>query len=54
MLYSIVAEKAVLPIRRIRMFSGLLDSNPDPLVRGMYPDPDPYSIYHQAKIVRKP
>jgi hypothetical protein len=32
------------------MFLGLLD--PDPLVRGMDPDPDPY-LYQQAKIVRK-
>jgi hypothetical protein len=30
---------------------GLLDLDPDPLVRGMNPDPDP-SI-HQGKIVRK-
>jgi hypothetical protein len=28
-------------IRRISMFLGLLDPDPDPLVRGMYPDPDP-------------
>ena len=28
-------------IRRIRMFLGLLDPDPDPLVRGMDPDPDP-------------
>ncbi len=28
-------------IRRIRMFSGLMDPDPDPLVRGMDPDPDP-------------
>ncbi len=26
-------------IRRIRMFLGLLDSDPDPLVGGMDPDP---------------
>jgi hypothetical protein len=26
-------------IRRIRMFLGLLDLDPDPLVRGMDPDP---------------
>jgi hypothetical protein len=32
------------------MFLGLPD--PDPLVRGMDPDPD--SFYHQAKTVRKP
>jgi len=25
-------------IRRIRMFLGIMDSDPDPLVRGMYPD----------------
>jgi hypothetical protein len=36
-------------IRRIRLFSGLLD--PDPLVRGMDPDPDPSIL--QVKIVRK-
>ncbi len=29
------------PIRRIHMFLGLLDPDPDPLVRGMDPDPDP-------------
>jgi hypothetical protein len=36
------------------MLLGLLD--PDPLVRGTYPDPEPDpdpSIYNQAKIVRK-
>ncbi len=27
-------------IRQIRMFLSLLDSDPDPLVRGIYPDPD--------------
>jgi hypothetical protein len=26
------------------MFLGLLDPDPDPLVRGMYPDPDPSII----------
>ncbi len=26
-------------IHRIHMFLGLLDPDPDPLVRGMYPDP---------------
>jgi hypothetical protein len=31
------------------MFLGLID--PDPIVRGMNPDPDPF--YHEAKIVRK-
>jgi hypothetical protein len=44
--------EAVLRIRiriRIRMFLGLLDPHPDPLVRGMDPDP---SIIKQ-KIVRK-
>ncbi len=30
-------------IRRIHMFLGLLDWDPDPLVRGMDPDPDPAS-----------
>jgi hypothetical protein len=28
-------------IRRIRMFLGLLDQDPDPLVRGTDPAPDP-------------
>ncbi len=28
-------------------------SDPDPLVRGMDPDPAPDPSYHQAKIVRK-
>jgi hypothetical protein len=37
--------------RRIRMFLGLLDPDPDPLVRGM--DPDPGSFYNEARIVRK-
>jgi hypothetical protein len=32
------------PIRRIRMFLALLDPDPDPLVRGMDPDP---SIFKQ-------
>ncbi len=36
-------------IHRIHMFLG----HPDPLVRGMDPDPDPSIIYHHAKIVRK-
>ncbi len=40
----------VFRIHRIRMFLGLPD--PDPLVRGMYPDPD-LSIIKQ-KIGRKP
>jgi hypothetical protein len=38
--------KAVL---RIRMFLGLLDPDPDPLLQGT--DPDPF--INQAKIVRK-
>jgi hypothetical protein len=35
------------------MFLGLLDQDPDPLIRGkdLPPDPDPSS--NQAKIVRK-
>ncbi len=41
--------QAVLLIRILRMFMGLLDPDPDPLVRGMDPDP---SIIKQ-KIVRK-
>jgi hypothetical protein len=28
-------------VRRIHMFWGLLDPDPDPVVRGMDPDPDP-------------
>jgi hypothetical protein len=28
-------------IHRIHVFLGLLDPDPDPLVRGMDPDPDP-------------
>jgi hypothetical protein len=32
--------KAVFRIHRIHMFLGLLDPDPDPLVRGMDPDPD--------------
>ncbi len=28
-------------VLRIRMFLGLLDHDPDPIVRGMDPDPDP-------------
>ncbi len=44
-----VTEK-VLRIR-IHMFLGLPD--PDPLVRGMNPDPAPDPFYHHAKIVRK-
>ena len=48
--------KPVLRIR-IHLFLGLLDPDPDPLVRGMDPDPDPAldpdpSIIMQ-KIVRK-
>jgi hypothetical protein len=31
-------------IRWIHMFLGLLDTDPDPLVRGMDPDPDPSII----------
>jgi hypothetical protein len=35
----------VLRIRmRIHVFLGLLDPDPDPLVRGMDPDPDPSII----------
>jgi hypothetical protein len=33
-------------------FWASLDLDPDPLVRGMDPDPD--SLYYQATIVRKP
>ncbi len=48
---------AVFRIHRIPMFLGLPD--PDPLVSGMDPDPDPSiillsSFYHQAIIERKP
>ncbi len=31
-------------IRPIRMFLGLLDPDPDPLIRGMDPDPEPSII----------
>ncbi len=39
-------EKNLYPVMRIRihrihMFLGLLDPDPDPLVRGMDPDPNP-------------
>jgi hypothetical protein len=37
-------------IRQISMFLGLLDPDPDPLVRGTDPDP---SIIKQKKIVSK-
>jgi hypothetical protein len=37
--------------RRIRMFLGILDPDPDPLVRGTDPDPDPSII--KQKIVSK-
>ncbi len=37
-------QKPVLRIHRIHMFLGLLDPDPDPLVRGMDPDPDPSII----------
>ena len=42
-LSSLLGKKPVLRIRihRIHMFLGLLDPDPDPLVRGMDPDPDP-------------
>jgi hypothetical protein len=50
---SVVADfhhfDAVFRIHRIHMFLGLQD--PDPLVRGMNPDPAP--DYHHAKIFRK-
>ncbi len=53
--YLLSLGRAVLRIRiririhtRIHMFLGLPD--PDPLVRGVDPDPD---FYHHAKIVRK-
>jgi hypothetical protein len=39
-------------IRRIRMFLGLLDPDPDPLIRGTYRYGSG-SFYHHAKIVRK-
>ncbi len=32
-----------IQIRKIRMFLGLLDPDPDPLVRGMDPDPSLFS-----------
>jgi hypothetical protein len=33
-----------IQIRRIRMFLGLLDPDPDPLVKGMDPNADPSTI----------
>jgi hypothetical protein len=36
------------------MFLGLLELDPDPLVRCTDPAEDPDLFYHQAKIVRKP
>ncbi len=40
--YRSLLSEPVLRIRiRIHMFLGLPDLDPDPLVRGMYPDPDP-------------
>jgi hypothetical protein len=39
--HGAIELKAVL---RIHMFLGLLDPDPDPLVRGMDPDPDPSII----------
>ncbi len=38
---------------RIHMFLSLVDLNPDPLVRGMDPGPDPDPSITKAKIVRK-
>jgi hypothetical protein len=37
--YSFIPFKSVLRIRRVRIISGLLDPDPDPLVRGMDTDP---------------
>jgi hypothetical protein len=47
---AILYVSAVLQLR-IHMFSGLLDPDPDPLVRGIYPatDPDPYIIKQKSK-----
>jgi hypothetical protein len=51
----IVYSKPVLRIRirfyRIHMFLGITDPDPDPLARGMNPDP-PFVI-NQAKKVKK-
>ncbi len=41
---SILLDYVRIRIHRIHMFLGLLDPDPDPLVRGMDPDPDPYII----------
>ncbi len=35
---------------RIRMFWGLLDPDPDPLVRGTDPDPDPSIIEQKCSV----
>jgi hypothetical protein len=43
-----LADPDRIRIRRIHMFLGLLDLDPDPLVRGMDPDPTP-----DPSIIRK-
>jgi hypothetical protein len=47
-------KKAALRIRSIRMFLGLPDSNPDPIVRGMDTDPDPSIIKGKYCFVTSP
>jgi hypothetical protein len=46
--WNLTVFRAVLRIRirihRIHIFLGLLDPDPDPLVRGMDPDPNPSVI----------
>jgi hypothetical protein len=41
---SVLRIRIRIRIHRIRKFLGLLDPDPDPLVRGMDPDPDPSII----------
>jgi hypothetical protein len=42
--YSTAVLRIRIRIHQIHMFLGLLDTYPDPLVRGMDPDPDPFII----------
>ena len=41
MIVAVLRIRIPVRIHRIHMFLGLLDPDPDPLVRGMDPDPDP-------------
>jgi hypothetical protein len=44
MLLPVLRIRIQILIHRIHMFLGLLDPDPDPLVRGIDPDPDPSII----------